>query len=252
MRDTEKLKRVLSRTAQAEDDVGLPDQRACIAQVLDEIDMVVLPRDIVLDNGEGQTLSFTVKSRRLLRVNRDGTRTSENAPIVLNAELTGDEEQMTALAQLIIAFSSDARHVTTSASDVSKTDVLGELGVSGPQLLQALEEAGFSLTKDRIDILQNLVETADENTLTWARLEDGDLAKSSGDAASLKLIHDTALPHIQKTERPKTGHASSWMFGCGTGDRISITIIGNDCVIVKVPQDFLQTWIHACAGHSYD
>ena len=254
MHDTDRLKQSLERAASGAEKTAIDSPQACLAQILDEIDMVVLPRDVTFDNGAGQTLSLTVKSRRLVRINGHTPNIPGAMPNIVDTELSTDAEQMTTLAHLMAGFSAEATHLSTSLSDPAQLGVLTEMGVSVGQLHEALTGAGYALPTRQIDIIAELSRLAAAQGLTWARFASGELDASDGDIAPLCAAQEAALPHILKTERPPKAQAASWMLGAqapnGPTAHTSITVEGDRVLIAMVPQALTQTWIKACAGRA--
>lgn len=208
------------------------DAQACLSQMLNAIDMVVLPRDLTLENGAGEQLSLTVKFRRLIRVDDGGELSAENSH---------------AIAQTFADFAAKSRELKTRLAEPARSDILSELGVSVETLRDALVAAEYLALHETRSVIPGLRQLAEARGIAWALFAEGALVASNGDKAPLQTAHDTALPHILKTEQPGKDRAASWVLGSADGASIGIALEERDCFIASLPPALTPHWIKACA-----
>ncbi|MEO0750348.1 MAG: hypothetical protein AAFY25_00945, partial [Pseudomonadota bacterium] len=139
------LKDALRRATQEGRTAEVAHPQACLERLLQEIDTVVLPRDVRFDNGAGQTLSLTIKSRRLIRVNAPVPRALGALPGVVDEDLGGADSQMAALAHVLAGFAAHATQLTLAVTEPARPEVLTDVGLSVRDLRQALRAAGYAL-----------------------------------------------------------------------------------------------------------
>ena len=248
MLDTSVLKSALSRAAQEGQALDLGHPQDCLTRLIDQIDAVVLPRDIALDNGAHQTLSLTVKSRRLIRVNGPVPRALGALPGVADAELTGQSDQLVALAHLMTAFSAHATQLTVSVTDPAQAHCLNELGLSAEDLKRGLLAAGYSLPNQAHHDMAALETLAAAHGLDWAKFDgDGPMDPATTGDTHLK-IWDTVLPYLLKVDRPAAGKIAAWLIGQDHGPRVGIAVKDTTCLIALVPAAATQAWIAASSG----
>ncbi len=232
----DKIKPALSRAAGAGGGQPVIDPQTCLAQMLDAIGMVVLPRDMTLYNGRGQHLSLTVKSRRLIRVNDAGA---------MDVELGAD--QAPEVAETFADFAAKAVALKTQLAEPARPDILSELGMPVNTLRDALVRSAHLAPQDNRGVIPDLRHLAETQTFAWALFTNGTLDASCGDVNALTAAHDTALPHILKTEQPGQGRAASWVLGTGGETPIAIALEGDRCFVAALPRSLIQHWIKACA-----
>ncbi|MEM7731935.1 MAG: hypothetical protein AAF280_04030 [Pseudomonadota bacterium] len=206
--------------------------QTCLAQILDAIDMIVLPRDLILENGAGESLSLTVKSRRLLRLNETVKLTADLSPVI---------------ADTFADFAAKAHELKTHHSEPARSDILSEMGISVDTLQEALVASTHLPPHDHSRVLPALRLLAETQDLSWALFDHGVLTASHRNSQALQSAHDTALPHILKTEQPGHGRAASWILGPVAHTSVAIALEGQHCFIAALPPALIRTWIETCA-----
>lgn len=248
MREADQLKAALLRALADDDGDTDTSPQAALSQILHEIDGIVLPRDVQLDNGRGEVLTLTVKGRRLVRVHAPVPRTLGALPGVADKELSGHEDQMAGLAHLLAGFAAHTTSLSVSITEPKHPETLTEIGLTVDQLAAAISDAGYSISSDGDGTIDTLSEIARAHDLTWVLFEGDKLTGSGGDKAQLRPCIEAALPHIEKTERPTGDQAATWIFGTADAPRTAITIKGRSCLIANLPTTLTQAWINACSG----
>lgn len=245
MLDTEMLKATLERVAREGQDTDLGHPQECLARVLDAVDAVVLPRDITLDNGADQSLSLTIKARRLIRVNGPVPRVLGALPGVVNEELRAMGDQPIALAHLLTAFSAYATRLSISACEPAHPEYLTELGLSGADIRRGLEAAGYVLPTTIGDAMAALEKVAQDHAAKWVKFDDQAIVATSGEVHEVRRLWDEARVHLVKTERPPSKRVSVWLLGTGAGLRTGIALKGQTCLIAQLPLAATRAWITA-------
>ena len=248
MREADQLKAALLRALAHGDGDQSTSPQAFLRRILDEIDGVVLARDVHLGNGRGEALTLTVKGRRLIRIHAPVPRALGALPGVADTELSGSDDQMTALAHLLPAFAADTTELSVSMTEPEHPEILTEIGLAVDQLTTAIKEAGYALASDSDDTIDALSEIARTHGLAWVLFQGEKGAESGGEKALLCDCVETALPHIVKTEGSTDNTATTWIFGAGDAPRMAITLKGRACLIAKLPDALIQTWVSASSG----
>lgn len=248
MHDTGKLKAVLKRVAQGQEDARVIGTEDCLSKILDVIDTVVLPRDVVIGNGTGQAICLTIKSRRLMRINSPAPSDLTALAVILDTQLSDDVDQLTPLIEGLTPFCAQATELSVSVSKPAKEEVLTEVGVSVDQLRKALARAGHAPLSAQNDVMKSFAEIAIAHDLDWLHLTDGEVTGSGGEAAALLSACETGLPYLLKTDKPPANHTTSWVFGTTDTYRTAIAVHGTTCLLVGLPADLTQTWIKTYAN----
>ncbi len=263
MSETDKLRNKLSKLAEA--DAGIPgherevraaDSYDCLTKILDEIEEIVLPRDLMLRNAAGQTLSLTVKNRRLIRLNSPVTQSLAGFINVFDQELSAsDSGQMVDLANVFATFCVYGSVISVETAKAASGDHLDEIGVAVEQIHHAATaHPDFKAPVDEADLMQIICNRSGGHCLAWIRLNNEGVVSSDGSEAHLGRLHvifENALPYVSRhtqTANREVSVPQYWVFGARIASpvRTAIAIVGADTMLALMPAEFATKWIDIC------
>ncbi len=262
MSDIGKLKAKLLKLAEAEGEsaqegrnIGASDVRGRLDNLFAAIEEIVLPRTLNLLNEDGQKLTLTVKSRRLIRLNAPVPEGLDPFAAVFDRELDADNTvQMTSLAHLFTAYCAHGKVLSASATDAAKGEALQDLGVAVDRLRDAVAGAGLALGDDAIGSMESLTQKTQALCTAMVRFRNVDVLAAFGDEAELAMLKSAqvkALPHIQRGERVGTEEDAGlrfWVFGGGDTDerRTALAIHRSDVLLALLNPQASGDWIKTC------
>lgn len=229
-------------------EIKAPDSDGFVRAILNEIEEIILARELLFENSSGETLGLKVVNRRLLRVsNQSDEKLTRLAAPILEQDFSQESGLLiSGLFDFLTEFLKDTSKLIVSTKKLEQVPNPADIGCSPEALAQAWSLDMFEDVNSRYENrVENFVESNAEFILAYVQYDSDGFSKKVGQEDNINQLVELSenglsqlVGHLEKFLHPNSAqYCVILSAGQDDGHSILYIVVGSKKTLVMVPSN---------------